>query len=62
MADRPFGEKMWRAAGYFITAVTVAGWVAVLAYWLYEHGWIPHTWISTLREVLMAHLPQRGRP
>ena len=57
MADRPFGEKMWRAAGYFITAVTIAGWVAVLAYWLYEHGWIPDTWISTLREVLMAHLP-----
>ena len=32
MADRPFSEKMWRAAGYFITAVTIAGWVAVLAY------------------------------
>jgi hypothetical protein len=30
---------MWRAAGYFITAVTIAGW-AVVAYWLNEHGWI----------------------
>ena len=39
MADRPLSEKMWRAAGYFITAVTIAGW-AVVAYWLNEHGWI----------------------
>ena len=29
---------MWRAAGYF--AATIAGWVAVLAYWLNVHGWI----------------------
>jgi hypothetical protein len=62
MADHRRSGMIWRAAGYFITAVTIAGWVAVLAYWLYEHGWIPDTWISTLREVLMAHLPQRGRP
>ena len=41
MADRPLSEKMWRAAGYFITAVTIAGWAAVLAYWLHLHGWIP---------------------
>jgi hypothetical protein len=40
MADRPFSEKMWRAVGYFITAVTIGGWVAVLAYWMHIHGWI----------------------
>jgi len=25
-------KMMWRAAGYFITAVTTGGWVTVLAY------------------------------
>jgi len=40
MADHRGSKMMWRAAGYFITAVTIAGWVAVLAYWLNVHGWI----------------------
>ena len=31
---------MWRAVGYFITAVTIAGWAVVIAYWLHMHGWI----------------------
>ena len=32
-------KMMWQAAGYFITAVTIGGWVAVLAYWMHMHGW-----------------------
>jgi hypothetical protein len=40
MADHRRSGMMWRAAGYFITAVTIAGWLAVLAYWMHLHGWI----------------------
>ena len=40
MADHRRSNMMWRAAGYFITAVTIAGWVVVLAYWLNTHGWV----------------------
>jgi len=40
MADHRGGRMMWRAAGYLITAVTIAGWAVVLAYWLHIHGWI----------------------
>ena len=40
MADHRRSRMMWRAAGYFITAVTIGGWVAVLAYWMHMHGWI----------------------
>ena len=40
MADHRRSGMIWRAAGYFITAVTIAGWLAVLAYWMHLHGWI----------------------
>ena len=40
MADHRRSKMMWRAVGYFITAVTIGGWMAVLAYWMHIHGWI----------------------
>jgi hypothetical protein len=30
---------IWRAAGYFITTVTIAGWLAGLANWMRTHRW-----------------------
>ena len=40
MADQRRSKMIWRSVGYLITAVTIGGWVTVLAYWMHIHGWI----------------------